>query len=216
MLGNKLFLSVFFIFAVTVSAYATTGIEVNGDLKLSGSGTISFPNGSSQLTAGACQGRYDDNGNGTVTDCRSGLTWLKNTNCTDTAGGINKPAGYLNWADAGTWTAHLADGLCNLTDGSSAGDWRLPTKTEGMMMIEYARKMGYINPALTNAAGTSQWTTNGDAFSNVISAFYWTSATWADNPAGAWVINTYSGTMTTGINGFKGDARYVWPVRDGQ
>ena len=70
-------------------------------------------------------GRYEDNGDGTVTDCRTGLIWLKNANCTDTSNGIANPNGYLTWYDALTWAAGLENGLCGLTDGSSAGDWRL-------------------------------------------------------------------------------------------
>ncbi len=33
-------------------------------------------------------GRYENNNNGTVTDCRTGLIWLWNANCEDAAGGI--------------------------------------------------------------------------------------------------------------------------------
>ncbi|MBF0527283.1 MAG: S8 family serine peptidase, partial [Deltaproteobacteria bacterium] len=60
--------------------------------------------------------RFTDNNDGTVTDNLSGLIWLKNANCFSTQ----------------TWTAALVDvnglanGNCGLTDGSYAGDWRLP------------------------------------------------------------------------------------------
>ena len=32
--------------------------------------------------------RYKDNGNGTVTDCKSGLVWLKDAHCADISGGV--------------------------------------------------------------------------------------------------------------------------------
>jgi hypothetical protein len=38
-------------------------------------------------------GRYEDNVDGTVTDCRTGMIWLKNAECIDTANGIVNPNG---------------------------------------------------------------------------------------------------------------------------
>ena len=64
--------------------------------------------------------RYVNCGNGTVTDTVTGLIWLQNANC----------FGVQNYATANQAAAGLADGQCGLTDGSSAGDWRLPTKAE--------------------------------------------------------------------------------------
>jgi hypothetical protein len=55
-----------------------------------------------------------------VTDNLTNLIWLKNANCD----------GQKDWNEAETWAANLASGTCGLSDGSSAGDWRLPTKTE--------------------------------------------------------------------------------------
>ena len=52
-------------------------------------------------------GRYEDNTDGTVTDCRTGIIWLKNANCTDTSNGIAIPTGVLTWYDALTWVAGL-------------------------------------------------------------------------------------------------------------
>ena len=45
-------------------------------------------------------GRYEDMGDGTVTDCRTGMIWLKNAQCTDTSNGIANPKGTLTWYDA--------------------------------------------------------------------------------------------------------------------
>jgi hypothetical protein len=80
-------------------------------------------------------GRYEISGRGTVTDCRTGLIWLQDANCKDSLGltGIDKSQGYLNWYNAMKWVAALGGGYCGLFDGSSAGDWRLPTKTEWMV-----------------------------------------------------------------------------------
>ena len=74
--------------------------------------------------AGPCAGkekRYVDCGNGTVTDTVTGLVWLKQSNCLSSA----------DWEAAKKAVAGLKDGSCMLTDGSSPGDWRLPTNTSG-------------------------------------------------------------------------------------
>jgi hypothetical protein len=64
--------------------------------------------------------RYVDCGNGTVTDTVTGLVWLKNANC----------FGEQTYAAASQAAAGLGAGQCGLTDGSSPGDWRLPTLVE--------------------------------------------------------------------------------------
>lgn len=204
--------SVFFMYLLmtigTVSAYAVPGVEVNGILNLSGTGTISFPDGSNQTTASTdCTQRYElnsnalyPNGEGTVTDCRTGLIWLKNANCLGTGSG---------WAAAKTWAAGLGDGSCGLHDGSSAGDWRLPTKTEWMAMVQSARKHNFTGPALTDAAGTGHWAA-GDIFDNVQLYGYWSSTPGAD-PAVAWGVDMSSdgNTGTTSVS----NPFFVWPVR---
>ena len=144
--------------------------------------------------------RFTDNGNGTVTDNLTGLIWLKNANCAAIS-----PA---TWAPALTSAKTLASGACGLTDGSVAGDWRLPNRKELFSLIDDA----YFNPALSNAAGTGQWT-EGSAFSGVQSSYYWSSSTYVGYPANAWLVyldGGYVGAVS------KTGAYYVWPVRGGQ
>jgi hypothetical protein len=61
--------------------------------------------------------RYLDNGDGTVTDCRTCLIWLKDVSCLEVQG-----------VEDGE--AELNSGECGLSDGSVEGDWRRPTPTE--------------------------------------------------------------------------------------
>jgi hypothetical protein len=154
--------------------------------------------------------RYKDNGDGTVTDCKTGLVWLKNTNSLESIGGA-KPDSYgrLSWKDAAKWLAGLRSGLCGLKDGSKAGDWRLPTKAEFEAMVADAKSRGYENPPLTNAAGIAQWTKNGDAFDNVSQVLYWTSTEDPEEPDMVAVLVT-SGDFTYCD---KGGDYNVWPVR---
>lgn len=216
MSGKKLSLMVFIlVFVVAPSAYAGPAVEVGGELNLSGTGTISFPDGSKQTTAATdCNGRYENNADGTVTDCRTGLTWLKDANCVANIGGINK-TGALTWDNAKTWIAALGNGVCGLSDGSAAGDWRLPTKTEWMAMVAAAKRHNTLpdvtpyNPVLTNGLGTGQWV-EGDVFSHVQSSGYWSSTTSSFDAGFAWSM-----VMTTGdvFNFLKLNPYYVWPVR---
>ena len=153
--------------------------------------------------------RFTDNSNGTVTDNLTGLIWLKNANCTDTVGGVAKSSGTLTWANALTWSNSLANGNCALSDGSTAGQWRLPNYKELVSLVNLA----YANPALSNAAGTAKWT-EGDVFSGVQSGYYWSSTSYAGNANTAWRLALLDGSVNSG--GAKTTAYVVWPVRGGQ
>lgn len=128
--------------------------------------------------------RFTDNANGTVTDELTGLVWLKNANCD----------GAKQWAAAVTWAAALASGSCGLTDGSVAGQWRLPTIKELSSLVH----SGFYDPAVP--------------FTGVQSTFYWSSTTYAPNPSRAWLVYLYDGIV---YSGDKPGTSYVWPVRDG-
>jgi hypothetical protein len=165
---------------------------------------------SSAFAADCNGGRYEDNGNGTVSDCRTGLIWLKNANCLDSAGGVSKTAqGQITLDNAQKWVAGLGNSICGLTDGSYAGDWRMPTKTEFMAMIQNAKKQGFSSPALTDAAGTAKWS-DGNVFTNVQSHFYWTATRSTSDATKVWDFSLQDGNSDT-----NGSWQWVWPVRAG-
>jgi len=161
-------------------------------------------------------GRYENNNNGTVSDCRTGLIWLKDATCLGyTSGEITNTYGYLTWAEAQTFVAGLQNGICGLTDGSAAGDWRLPTKTEFMAMIQSAinQKFGSDSaPVLTDETGTNQWTA-GHPFTNVWPSQYWTDTTDLSNADLAWDVRLYKNAIPASVS--KTIQRYMWPVRAG-
>ncbi len=74
-------------------------------------------------------------------------------------------------------------------------------------MVAYAKKMGYFSPALTNGAGTAQWTTNGDIFSNVQSAAYWSSTMFSD-AISAWCLPIDNGFAGSSIKSSDEHGRY--------
>lgn len=140
--------------------------------------------------------RFTDNGNGTVTDNLTGLIWLEDANC----------FGQRTWNNALSDANGLLSGICGLTDGSNAGDWRLPNRRELFSLTNEA----YSNPSLSNTVGTGQWS-EGDPFNNVQATnSYWTSTTEAIIPDHAWYVRMSDG----GVYHFSYSSEYyVWPVR---
>ncbi len=137
--------------------------------------------------------RFFDNGDGTVTDKLTGLIWLKDANC----------KGAQSWTDAIDKANSLANGGCSLTDGSKAGDWRLPNVIELASLVDISND----NPCLPS----------GHPFTSTQSDRYWSSTT-NPNPASdtpeAWCVEMYRGDMIP--SAWKAGKYYVWPVRSGQ
>ena len=135
--------------------------------------------------------RFTDNGNGTVTDNLTGLIWLKNANCFEGK----------DWDTALGDCNGLKDGDCALSDGSSAGDWRLPNAKELFSLID----LGQYSPALPS----------GHPFTGVQSNFYWSSTTIDSYSSIAWYVGMNFGDVSYGSKTFDYNY-YVWPVRGGQ
>jgi len=140
--------------------------------------------------------RFTDNNNGTATDKRTGLVWLKNANPCDTK----------SWAAAGIYCSNLASGQAGLTDGSVAGQWRLPAKEE-------LEGIGTDPPMAWESDYPSvNWTKPGEPFLNVKSDNYWSCTSYTLDPSEAWYVIMYSGGVYCTS---KSQPRYVWPVRGG-
>ena len=137
--------------------------------------------------------RFIDNQNGTLTDNLTGLTWLKNTQC----------FGLMNWENANLAAKSLKDGDCGtdpalmLADGSSAGDWRLPTMSELCTLIDFSRR----DPALPS----------GHMFSAVPSGYHWSATTLDYHSGVAWIVYFESGT--TCYEDVTNQAGHILPVR---
>ncbi|MGD0282079.1 MAG: DUF1566 domain-containing protein, partial [Dissulfurispiraceae bacterium] len=146
--------------------------------------------------------RFTDNSNGTITDNLTGLIWLKNVNC----------LGDQTWTGALTSSNNLASGACGLSDGSKAGDWRLPDILE----LESLENEGYNEQTCGSLPCNfnSEWL-NSQGFTNAQDVFYWSSSTYANDTSDAW-----GAIMSDGILSYSGKSSsyssYVWPVRGGQ
>jgi hypothetical protein len=150
--------------------------------------------------------RYTDCGNGTVTDTVTGLIWLKQSNCLPDA----------NWEDAKEAVAALKDGDCMLKDGSSPGDWRLPTDKEWEATMANAKDLkcsGPTGPVLTNDAGTACISAGPSSFTGVESDYFWSSTAIEGSSPQAVMGDLDHGNLLKGnlINTMR-----VWPVRGGQ
>lgn len=158
---------------------------------------------------------YVDCGNGTVTDNRTGLVWLKNANCfgaPDRETALELVAGLADLEGDD-------DDDCGLSDGSSPGEWRLPTKSEWQAMTADAVALGCIagstgGPSITIDDGTGCWIDVSELSSFVGVEFYYWSSTknvtfWSD----AWSVNLNYGSV---FQGLETGTLHVWPVRGGQ
>lgn len=136
--------------------------------------------------------RFSDNGNGTLTDNLTGLVWLKHANC----------FGSLTWQQALTAANSLTghEGQCDLNDGSSSGQWRLPNREELLSLVTYQQ----ILPA--------DWL-NLQGFVSV-QPEYWTSDSYT--PALTGSTNKWTVHLGEGYTYFAsaGSLNNVWAVRD--
>jgi hypothetical protein len=131
--------------------------------------------------------RYIDNGDGTITDNRIGLTWLKTANCFDAQ----------NWKAALQFTQKLQNGDCGLTDKSQSGEWRLPTKYEWQIMSNQL----YKNSTHSN------WR---DQFTDIQSTKYWVSSPFTLNETNGLAVATNNGLVSVKNKSTK---QYILPVR---
>ena len=133
--------------------------------------------------------RFHDLENGAVFDKLTSLVWLKNANC----------FGLHDWSDGLNFANILADGACDLSDGSVENDWRMPSINELKSLIDISQYAPALAPE--------------HPFSNVnpVSIDFWSSTTYASNRYRPWTLKAFSGTYYH--FGKKLDLGYTWPVR---
>ncbi len=112
--------------------------------------------------------RFIDNNNGTVTDTLTALIWQKGNNTVSCS--------FEDWQGALNICNTLATGNCGLTDGSVAGNWRLPN-------INELHSLGPIWPPSASFGGN-------------LDSNYWSSTTKEAGVGNAWVVFFDSGNVT--------------------
>ncbi len=148
-------------------------------------------------------GRWCTNGDGTVTDLNNCLVWLQASDCAGNAPWVELASG--SPAGAHTRASNLFDGSivfsggdCSLTDSSTEGDWRLPTRNELVALVKAPEPVHTATPG---------------PFTGVVSTVVWSSTSLAASATSAWSV--YLGGGLVGIVS-KTFTRRVWPVRGGQ
>ena len=149
--------------------------------------TIYAPGDDADVGAGGALS-YRDNGDGTVTDIRTALSWEKKTDAN-----VNS---VYNWDDAFAYVAEL-----NTMNGGAGfaghNDWRLPNVRELLSIVDYGRSNPSIHPIFGPTAGVLNF------------VLYWSSTSWAAyQPAVECVGREFQG--------FFADLRRHAPVRQGQ
>jgi hypothetical protein len=132
--------------------------------------------------------RFVDNENGTVTDRLTGLTWLQNAN----------RFGVMTWPQGLEICNTLASGSYGLSDGSVAGDWRLPNVNELQSLLELNNTHGGVAMAADNP------------FTSLVPANYWSSTSVAAFPALGWYVALAVGCPVFDL---KFNVMRIWPVR---
>jgi hypothetical protein len=154
----------------------------------------------------ACSGeagstaRFVDCGNGTVTDTTTGVIWLKNAGCLASQ----------DWETATASAAGLESGGCGLTDNSSPGSWRLPTKGEWEAILSVGCLSAGGGPTIPDDTGTGCYATGTQWASGVQLLSYWSSTDYTDDPNRAWSVDLSHGDSSAGA---KSVSLLVWPVR---
>jgi len=133
--------------------------------------------------------RFHDNGDGSVTDNLTGLTWLKDANA----------FGTTSWDNALSACRKLSSGTGGLSDSSIGGDWRLPNLFELRSLMDYST----FGPALTP----------GHPFDNVQTSLYWSSTTVPSAPNLARFVFVGIGPS---VWDHKSVQMHVWPVKGGR
>lgn len=114
---------------------------------------------------------FVDNGNGSVTDHATGLTWLQQDSGAFKAGTYGD--GRLNWQEALAW--------CESLDYAGSSDWRLPNAKELQSLVDYSRAPDTTNSAAIDPLFQATYLANGvnnEGEGNY--PYYWSSTTHLD------------------------------------
>lgn len=132
------------------------------------------------------EGRWCDQGDGTVKDMTTGLVWLQDASC----------MGPISWPSVLKHITVLRHGEFSLQDGSGWGDWRLPTIHE-LVALSHGEE-----------AVTSQ---NMRSFTGVFGFPYLSRTLDPSDEYLLNIINMYDGSVTSILA--EGAYHNVWPVR---
>ena len=128
-----------------------------------------------------------DNGDGTVTDFQTRLTWQQDT--------VDKNGdGVISSKDALDWKA--ANGYCNGLEMAGKTDWRLPAIEDLSSIVNFSKEFPAIKPPFTSQ-----------------SSYYWSSTSYIYKKQKAWCVSFYFGNS---VWSYKTSSFFLRCVRGGQ
>lgn len=150
--------------------------------------------------------RFADNGDGTVTDKRTGLMWTKDANPSGARDDWHNALSFVRKMRKGAfgykdWRMPTVKELDGMTASPSDSTPRLPLSAEKASILEGSSGLMNAAPLLPQ----------GHPFTNAVSYWYW-SYTDSDCKFKAWAVNLATGQKWR--EGDKGlDLFHLWPVR---
>lgn len=158
---------------------------------LAGGGTTCAPGATENMdiTATTPTAAFTDNGDGTITDSRTGLMWKQ---CSQGQSGAGCATGM---ATIFKWDAALAQaGVANAASFAGHTDWRLPNAKELASIVEQRCANLAINKAV---------------FPNTPSGNFWSSSPYASNADFAWYVGFNFGFVVANFKDFDNRVRLV-------
>jgi hypothetical protein len=168
---------------------------------------------------------YNDNGNGTITDNKTGLIWEKLDD--NNANGIHDKDATFTWYNAfkkiqvlngdatGCIAANNPDACCTGAGTGSCSafagqtDWRLPNVNELQSLADYGRFNPAIDPVFNTSCAPGCTVTT---CSCTQSYFYWSSMTHQNWSNSGWYVVFSDGYVNFSVKSYSG---YVRAVRGG-
>jgi len=132
---------------------------------------------------------YSDNGDGTVTDPTTGLTWMR-CSMGQTWDGVNSTC----TGTASTYTFDQANALTGTVTFAGQSDWRLPNIRELQTIVD---RSGH-NPAI-----------DPTAFPATSASSFWSASANAGSSGMPWLVFFYDGYAYNNVKGYGGQVRLV-------
>ncbi len=154
-----------------------------------------------EIQAGASVA-FLDNGNGTITDLRTGLVWEK----------FSDDGTIHDRDNVFTWTNAFDNKIATLNAAVFAGfaDWRVPNYKELVSLLDLERSTPSIVPIFDDSCVPG--CTVLDCSCTALNG-YWTSTTAVGNPSFAWSVEFFDGFVNANL---KTGSAFVRAVRGGE
>jgi len=153
--------------------------------------------------------RYQNNGDGTISDLNTGLMWEQKIRDIVTAQGNHDVTRRFAWDSA---AATIWDWLEQVNTEGGAGlagfnDWRIPNVKELESILDYGTFNPAVDPAFNNGPGIGPCSVA--ECSLTASSAYWSSTTYAHLLTAAWGVFFFAGDAGTDGKGFTFFVRAV-------